>query len=364
MNRSDGPEDRQTTERCFGATMPHLWRRRPDRAVARRGRHLSTTPDRARASSGRFPWTALRICRRRSGCCTAIRAGAGTATRSSSTRRTSRRRWTFAARARTSIWSNGSRAPLTIGSPIASPSRIRPPGPGRGRSKCRGSGMPDRLNQVFESTLPRGQLRPAGHAGEHARRRAAVQGREGPESRAAGQCDRRRQRRRHRQVSTAVDVASRRSSSGWPTPSGASRSMSRNTPTRSSSRSMCGRCACSSDLPSCWICDSSPSIFRDVPVSAHGAAPVALDEGGLRGDGRSAGSCSSTRFPLRTYLNIFFRIKAVLLILAGLNAFVFHYGIYAEVVRMGRGRAAAASGAASRGCAPWCSGRRSCSRAG
>jgi hypothetical protein len=35
--------------------------------------------------------------------------------------------------------------------------------------------------------------------------------------------------------------------------------------------------------------------------------------------------------PLRTYLNIFFRVKAVLLILAGLNAFVFHHGIYAKL---------------------------------
>lgn len=35
--------------------------------------------------------------------------------------------------------------------------------------------------------------------------------------------------------------------------------------------------------------------------------------------------------PLRTYLNFFFRIKAVLLILAGLNAFVFHQGIYRTV---------------------------------
>ena len=35
--------------------------------------------------------------------------------------------------------------------------------------------------------------------------------------------------------------------------------------------------------------------------------------------------------PLRTYLNIFFRIKAVLLILAGLNAFVFHHGIYSKL---------------------------------
>jgi len=35
--------------------------------------------------------------------------------------------------------------------------------------------------------------------------------------------------------------------------------------------------------------------------------------------------------PLRTYHNVFFRVKAVLLILAGLNAFVFHNGIHRRV---------------------------------
>ena len=35
--------------------------------------------------------------------------------------------------------------------------------------------------------------------------------------------------------------------------------------------------------------------------------------------------------PFRTYHNVFFRVKAVLLILAGLNAFLFHRGIYRRV---------------------------------
>ncbi len=35
--------------------------------------------------------------------------------------------------------------------------------------------------------------------------------------------------------------------------------------------------------------------------------------------------------PVRTYQNIFFRIKVALLILSGLNAFVFHRGIYRKV---------------------------------
>ncbi len=35
--------------------------------------------------------------------------------------------------------------------------------------------------------------------------------------------------------------------------------------------------------------------------------------------------------PLRTYENIFFRVKAVLLVLAGVNVFVFHKGIYRSI---------------------------------
>lgn len=35
--------------------------------------------------------------------------------------------------------------------------------------------------------------------------------------------------------------------------------------------------------------------------------------------------------PVRTYHNVFFRLKAVLLILAGANAFLFHRGIYRQI---------------------------------
>jgi hypothetical protein len=35
--------------------------------------------------------------------------------------------------------------------------------------------------------------------------------------------------------------------------------------------------------------------------------------------------------PVRSYHNVFFRIKAIMLVLAGLNAFVFHKGIYRKV---------------------------------
>ncbi len=37
--------------------------------------------------------------------------------------------------------------------------------------------------------------------------------------------------------------------------------------------------------------------------------------------------------PLRTYYNVFFRVKVVLLILAGLNAFAFHNGIYRNIAK-------------------------------
>jgi hypothetical protein len=35
--------------------------------------------------------------------------------------------------------------------------------------------------------------------------------------------------------------------------------------------------------------------------------------------------------PVRTYLNIFFRVKLLMLVLAGLNALVFHTGVYRRV---------------------------------
>jgi hypothetical protein len=39
--------------------------------------------------------------------------------------------------------------------------------------------------------------------------------------------------------------------------------------------------------------------------------------------------------PVRTYQNIFFRIKVVLLVLSGLNAFVFHSTVYRKVAEWG-----------------------------
>jgi hypothetical protein len=40
--------------------------------------------------------------------------------------------------------------------------------------------------------------------------------------------------------------------------------------------------------------------------------------------------------PVRTYTNIFFRVKVALLILAGLNVWYFHSGIYTKVAEWGR----------------------------
>ena len=64
---------------------------------------------------------------------TATRAAAGKATRWSSSRRTSRRRASSAARARTCTWSSASRALARTRSTTRSPSPIRRCGPSRGR---------------------------------------------------------------------------------------------------------------------------------------------------------------------------------------------------------------------------------------
>jgi hypothetical protein len=40
--------------------------------------------------------------------------------------------------------------------------------------------------------------------------------------------------------------------------------------------------------------------------------------------------------PVRSYQNIFFRLKVILLLVAGLNAFLFHYGIFKRVASWDR----------------------------
>jgi hypothetical protein len=45
----------------------------------------------------------------------------------------------------------------------------------------------------------------------------------------------------------------------------------------------------------------------------------------------TTGSLLFTAIPVRTYQNVFFRFKLVLLVLAGINVFVFHNGIYRTI---------------------------------
>ena len=75
-------------------------------------------------------------------------------------------------------------------------------------------------------------------------------------------------------------------------------------------------------------------IFREVPVSDVARRLLPWTKAGFVVMVIS-GILLFYAIPLRTYLNIFFRIKAVLVILAGLNAFVFHHGIHAKICRTG-----------------------------
>jgi hypothetical protein len=72
------------------------------------------------------------------------------------------------------------------------------------------------------------------------------------------------------------------------------------------------------------------ALLRDVPISDMAKRLLPWTKAGFVVMVIS-GALLFYAIPLRTYLNIFFRIKAVLLILAGLNAFVFHHGIDARL---------------------------------
>jgi hypothetical protein len=74
------------------------------------------------------------------------------------------------------------------------------------------------------------------------------------------------------------------------------------------------------------------AIFRDVPVSQIVRRVLPWTKVGFVIMVVS-GIVLFYAIPLRTYHNVFFRIKVVLLILAGLNAFVFHRGVYGSVAR-------------------------------
>lgn len=72
------------------------------------------------------------------------------------------------------------------------------------------------------------------------------------------------------------------------------------------------------------------AIFRDVPVSHMTKRLLPWTKLGFLIMVVS-GVVLFYAIPLRTYHNVFFRVKAILLILAGLNAFAFHNGIYRHI---------------------------------
>ena len=72
------------------------------------------------------------------------------------------------------------------------------------------------------------------------------------------------------------------------------------------------------------------AVFRDVPVSQMMRRLLPWTKAGFVVMVIS-GVLLFYAIPLRTYLNVFFRVKAVLLMLAGLNVFLFHKGIYRQV---------------------------------
>ena len=54
--------------------------------------------------------------------------------------------------------------------------------------------------------------------------------------------------------------------------------------------------------------------------------------------------------PIRSYQNIFFRLKLIALVLAGLNAWTFHTGINRRIRRLGGGAGSAQTRARMAGC--------------
>ena len=72
------------------------------------------------------------------------------------------------------------------------------------------------------------------------------------------------------------------------------------------------------------------AIFRGVPVSHMTGRLLPWTKVGFA-IMVASGVLLFYAIPLRTYLNVFFRVKVGLLLLAGLNAFVFHNGIHRSV---------------------------------
>ena len=70
--------------------------------------------------------------------------------------------------------------------------------------------------------------------------------------------------------------------------------------------------------------------FRDVPVSEFARRLLPWTRAGFVVM-VATGFLLFYAIPVRSYHNIFFRVKVILLLLAGLNAFLFHYGIFKRV---------------------------------
>jgi len=73
-------------------------------------------------------------------------------------------------------------------------------------------------------------------------------------------------------------------------------------------------------------------VFRDVPVTHMIRRVLPWTQAGFAVMVVS-GILLYYAIPLRTYHNVFFRAKGILLVLAGLNAFVFHNKTYRDVSR-------------------------------
>ena len=133
-------------------------------------------PERDGARRARRPHERASTCRRPSASGWAIRSAAGKATRSSSTPRTSRARRSSTDRAISCTSSSASRASTRTRSSIASPSRIRRRGIGRGPASIRGR-RPTRSSTSTPATKATtrwaGMLRGARSEGSRRRREEA-----------------------------------------------------------------------------------------------------------------------------------------------------------------------------------------------
>jgi len=74
------------------------------------------------------------------------------------------------------------------------------------------------------------------------------------------------------------------------------------------------------------------AVFRNVPVSDMTGRLLPWTKAGFAVMVIS-GVVLFYAIPLRTYHNVFFRVKTILLLIAGLNAFAFHNGVYRNIAK-------------------------------